>query len=333
MRPSLTTLAAILTSLAATQPASAEIDLASEREAIAAYQQYDQRLQDVGWRLVTGNAEFCDDAIPSVGLQLQDIRSYGGPDIARAALGLTGDFAVQTAAEGSPASGLSHIAPNIEVAAVGGEDLNQWPAEQRMDWERLVRAHDLIDQQLVERGALELQFADGSMHTVEPVLVCPTRFEIMGNSRRAVADGKRVVIGIEFPGFQYDEPLFAAVVAHELAHNVLKHRAWLDTYKRKRRNVRVTEREADRLMPWLLANAGYDPRAAVEFMTKWGPSYDGGLFRGRTHDGWDERAEFILKEVAGVEQLMARYGKADWSQHFVREIDPNKPRPKGIKGL
>ncbi len=333
MRRSLPVVLAVSFGLLSAQAAVAEVDLASEREAIEAYQQYDQRLQDIGWRLVTGNAEFCADAIPSVGLQLQDIRSYGGPDVARAALGLTGDFAVQTAAQGSPSSGLNNMSANREILALDGEDLNRWPAEGRLDWKRLVRAHDFIDQQLAVRGALQIQFADGTEEEIVPVSACPTRFEVMGNSRRAVADGKRVIIGIEFPGFQYEEPLFAAAVAHEFAHNVLKHRAWLDTYKRKRRNIRMTEREADRLVPWLMANAGYDPRAAVEFMTKWGPQHDGGLFRGRTHDGWDERAEFILREVEQIEALMAREGKADWTQYFVREIDPSKPPPKGKKGI
>jgi hypothetical protein len=333
MRRTLTIVLAGSFSLLSAQTAVAEVDLASEREAIESYQQYDQRLQDIGWRLVTGNAEFCTDAIPSVGLQLQDIRSYGGPDVARAALGLTGDFAVQTAAQGSPSGGLINMVANREITAVDGEDLNRWPADERLDWKRLVRAHDFIDQQLSARGALQLRFADGVEEELAPVTVCPTRFEVMGNSKRAVADGKRVIIGIEFPGFQYDEPLFAAAVAHEFAHNVLKHRAWLDRYKRKRRNIRMTEREADRLVPWLMANAGYDPRAAVEFMTKWGPQHDGGLFRGRTHDGWDERAEFILNEVEQIEALMAREGKADWSRYFVREIDPSKPPPKGKKGI
>ena len=42
------------------------------------------------------------------------------------------------------------------------------------------------------------------------------------------------------------DPLLAAVLAHELAHNVLKHRAWFDANGgRKRKAVRMTEREAD----------------------------------------------------------------------------------------
>ncbi len=132
------------------------------------------------------------------------------------------------------------------------------------------------------------------------------------------------MIGARFPGFTYEEDIFAGVVAHELAHNLLGHTIWLDRNKRKRRNVRLTEREADRLMPWLLANAGYDPAAAYRFMTKWGKDHDLGIFRARTHDGWDERAEFIAAELPIISGLMASDGQADWSVYFRREIDPEK---------
>ena len=193
-----------------------------------------------------------------------------------------------------------------------------------MDWQRLKRAHDHIDAILAEHAGLTVRFADGGEARVAPVDACATRFELMGDGRKAVADGDRVVIGIEFPAFSYREEVFAGVVAHELAHNFLQHSEWLDRNGRGRRNVRQTEREADRLMPWLLANAGYEPEAAIRFMETWGRKHDGGLFRARTHDGWDERAEFIAAEIPHIRDLMAQGGKADWSVHFRRGIDPDK---------
>ena len=87
----------------------------------------------------------------------------------------------------------------------------------------------------------------------------------------------------------------------------------------------MTEREADRLMPWLLANAGYDPAAALRFMERWGPHHDGGIFRKRTHDGWDERADAIAAEVAIVSTEMAASGSADWRKLFQRTINASLP--------
>ncbi|MEE4337607.1 hypothetical protein [Erythrobacter sp.] len=317
--------AGLATPLAA-EPDIGGVDLDAERAAIARFQDADQRLQDVGWTIIRGNAEFCPRVIPSIGLQLQDLASYGSPKIARAALGFEGDFAVETAARGSPAALSGEFARNREIVALERFDPNEWPSGSRKDWRRLKRAHDHVDAMLAEHGGITVRFADGGEARVTPVDVCATRFELMGDGRRAVADGERVVIGIEFPAFSYEEAVFAGVVAHELAHNFLAHSEWLDRNKRKRRHVRRTEREADRLMPWLLANAGYDPEAAIRFMETWGRKHDGGLFRARTHDGWDERAEVIAAEIPLIRELMAREGKADWSAHFKRGIDPDKER-------
>jgi hypothetical protein len=298
------------------------IDYTAERAAIGRYQDADQRLQDVGWSLARGNVGFCSKVVPSIGLQLQDMASYGAPTIARAALGLKHDFAVQTAARGSPAALSGAFPRNREITGLERLDPNSWPAGKAMDWQRLVWAHDHIEAMLAEHGGIAVAFADGEVTRLQPVEVCATRFELMGEGDKAVADGNRVVIGVDFPAFTYDEPEFAALVAHELAHNVLGHDAWLDANGRSRRHVRRTEREADRLMPWLLANAGYDPAAAARFWRQWGTKHDAGLLMVRKHDGWDEREEFVSAEVPLIADLMAREGRADWRAHFRREIDP-----------
>lgn len=302
-------------------------ELANERAAIEQFQALDQRLQNVGWKLVRANAPFCPETVPSVGLQLQDLASYGRPEIARAALGMSGDFAVQTAAAGSPSAQSGAFPANREISGFGLLDPNQWAAEDRLYWQRLTLVHDTIDAMLVRSGEITFTFADGTERLLTPVTVCATRFGLEAGSKRAVANGKLIVFGVRFPGFAYEEELFAAAVAHELAHNLLGHRAWLEANGEGRRNTRKVEREADRLMPWLLANAGYDPEAGVRFMKTWGPKHDGGLFRSRTHDGWDERAEFIAAELPAIRALMATDGKADWSTRFRREIEPLTSQP------
>lgn len=298
------------------------INLDAERAVIAQFQAQDQRLQDVAWKLVRGNAEFCEGAIPSIGLQLQDMASYGSPAVARAALELAGDFAVQTSAKGSPADTAGALATNREITLIDQTAPSTLKAGKRFYWERLAKVHDLIDASLGASGSVSFTFADGSSARVEPVGVCPSRFELMGDGQKAVADGNRVVIGVEFPAFRYDEPEFAALVSHELAHNLLGHTAWLDRNGRRRSHTRLTEREADRLIPWLLANAGYDPESAVRFFRNLRPASGSLLFFRGTHPKWRERAASVEGEIALIKQLIAREGKADWRTHFRREIDP-----------
>ena len=332
-RTLLAALAAPICLPVAAQSVPSAIDYVAERAAIGQFQDADQRLQDVGWRLARGNVGFCPKVVPSIGLQLQDMASYGAPAIARTALGLTGDFAVQTAARGSPAALSGAFTRNREITSLERLDPNHWPAGKAMDWHRLTWAHDHIEAMLVEHAGIAIGFADGEAERVAPVEVCATRFELMGEGTKAVADGARVVIGIDFPAFAYpEEEVFAALVAHEFAHNLLEHDAWLDRNGRSRRNLRRIEREADRLIPWLLANAGYPPSAGVTFMTRWGARHDAGFLILRNHDGWDERAEFIAAEVPQVETLMAREGRADWRIHFRREIDPAQARGDATGG-
>ncbi len=318
---------ALLAALLSAAPAAGagtgapQVDYSAERAAIARYQDANQRLQDAGWRLARANAAFCPKTIPAIGLQLHDMASYGAPDIARKALGLTGDFAVQSAAAGSPAALTGGFVRNREIVALERFDPNDWPATPPFDWKRVTRAQDHLDAMLAQHGGITIAFADGSTARVAAVEVCASRFDLYAGESNAFADGARVIFGSGSPAFAYDEPVFAALVAHELAHNVLGHDAWLDRNGRRDRNVRRIEREADRLVPWLLANAGYDPAAGEAFMRQWGRKHDSGLKLRRTHDGWDERAAAMAAEVPQVRTLLASDGKADWTRHFRREID------------
>jgi len=58
-------------------------------------------------------------------------------------------------------------------------------------------------------------------------------------------------------------------------------------------------------------------------MARLGPKYRGGLLRDRSHDGWDERVEFIEAEIATLEAALAEDGEADWSRRFVRMAIPD----------
>jgi predicted Zn-dependent protease len=136
-----------------------------------------------------------------------------------------------------------------------------------------------------------------------------------------------VLVGERFPGLAYEEAAFAAAIAHEMAHNILRHPQTFHEIGWKRKLVRLSERDADRLMPWLLQNAGYDPQAAIAFMRRWGPKHGGWIFRKRSHDGWDERVEFIEAELTTIEAAKQSRtdGRADWSMFFKQELPRELP--------
>ena len=305
---------AIVALLAAAQAAAQPAD--PLRISLEALQALDTRVQSVGWRLVRGNAAYCRDLAPGIGLQLFDAAGFDDPAAVRKALGFTRDIAVEAVAEGSPAA-RAGLGGHQELDAVAGRNGAALPAAKPGDYARLAGLHDALDAQLKQTGAAEIAPAGWPPLRIAGEPVCVTRFEMLSEGSRASADGKRVVIGRKLVEELGDDALLAAALAHELAHNLLDHRARLDREGRSWGKVRATEREADRLSPWLLANAGYDPQAAVRFFGIWGPKHDLGLLATPDHDGWKERARRITAEIAGLEKARAaRGGAADWARDF-----------------
>lgn len=284
----------------------------------------DARVLTLGYRLATGNARFCDDRTFSAGLLLHDMAAYGSGETLRTLLGLGGDVGVQALVPGGPAEAAG-LRVDDTVLGIGDMVFADIPSSESKPWDRIETIRAEAERLLRETGTLPITIIrSGAPVTriIEGVPACASRFEI-GEGTRAVADGHRIVIGPDFAGVDYPDPLLAAVLAHELAHNVLRHRAWHEANGgRKQATVRLTEREADRLMPWLLVNAGFAPEAASQFMKRWGPRHGGWIFRARSHDGWDERAEFIEAEFAPIDAARAADGTADWSRHFRREALP-----------
>ena len=308
--------ALIAAALAAASPAVAA-EAPSLRAQLQALATLDARVQSAGWRLVRGNAPFCRDPIRAIGLQLFDAAGFANPTATRTALGLPGDIAVEAVAAAGPAA-RAGLRPHLPLVGVAGQPVAALPAAGPGDYARLAALHDRIDAALAAEASVGFVLGDGTALDVTGEPVCASRFEMLSKGHRAAADGRRVVIGRTLVEALPDD-LLAAALAHEFAHNLLRHRARLDREGSSWSKVKATEREADRLMPWLLANAGYDPRAAARFFEAWGPKYDLGLFATPDHDGWESRVKRVGAEIARVEAARAADGGADWRAAFPAE--------------
>ena len=310
--------AAVLLTAAPALAAPAQLTL---RAQLGAFQALDTRVQSVGWRLIRGNAPYCREVAPRIGLTVFDAAGFADPAAVRAALGLPGDIAVEAVAADSPAAraGLHSGQP---LRAVAGQAVESLAAAGPNDYARLVTLHDRIDATLVATGKVDVTDSGRADSEITGEPACVTRFELLTSGSEAAADGKRVVIGRKLiEAFPLDslrgDELLAAALAHELAHNLLGHRARLDASGRSWGKVKATEREADRLSVWLLANAGYDPQAAVRFFERWGPKFDRGILATPDHDGWKRRVRAVSAEIDALRAAQAkRGGSADWSRDF-----------------
>ena len=289
--------------------------------ALAEFQRREGLLNDIGWQLVRDNRNFCKRTGYSTGMLIHDARNYAKASEVRKALSLVGDIGVQAVASGSPAA-RAGIGANWSVIAIDGEQISSRWKPTSPTSERTLQIEDAIAASLAD-GEVTLQVRRGPASPRQIVLrgvpTCAAKFRLTPDDH-AYAGPRTVFIGHDFHAFGMDRAELAAAISHELAHVLLDHprRKQAESWGAKR--TRASERVADRMMPWLLWNSGYDPHAAARWMREWGPRYSGGLLRKRTHDGWDERLETIEAEILALEALIAengwKRGEADWSARF-----------------
>ncbi len=265
----------------------------------------DQRLAAIAWRLTTANATLCREQQPVIGATLHAADQY--PRELRD--GFATPVAVELVVPGAPAA-LAGVAADDGVVAVDGRPL---PAPQPSDTPTSA-TRDAAQARIAALPVaapipLLLRHAGAERRvTVLPRAGCRVEFEVLtGSKLGASSDGKVVQVGgALFEKFGDDQ--IAVVVAHELAHAILRHRVRLEAagvkwgllseFGRNARLFRRTETEADLLGAYLLRNAGWDPQLAVRFWREYGSGIDGGMFHSRTHPSSRDRADAIAAELA-----------------------------------
>ena len=274
----------------------------------------DLRLATIAYRLTTANAALCRDVAPTPGWAIQSIGQYAPASrtAAKRVFGFDRPIAVEAVVAGGAAE-KAGVIPNDSLVSVDGAAFPSGdPAPGPANSATRDAALALIATRAAGSALSVETVHGGTAHTVVIAAPagCRSNFEILlVPGMDASSDGTVVQIGVRF--FErYPDDQVAAVVAHELSHTILRHRARLDAAKVDRglfaelgRNghlFRETEGDADLLSVALLYNAGYDPENAVRFWRDHGGDVDGGLFRSRTHPSASARASAIAAEVARI---------------------------------
>ncbi|MGB5483840.1 M48 family metalloprotease [Parasphingorhabdus sp.] len=295
--------------------------------ALKGLQLLDHRMNAIGYRLVKDNTPYCDQKTATTGLLLNDVAQYEDLDTARFALGFDGSIGITAVAPDSPAE-TAKLSPgdtlrainNMPIDEIMGDDA-QLSREQPVY--RRIAAINRVLEQALEESSVQLTISrDGISHIipVEPILTCSGQFQIrVSADRNASADGTLVSVSSRLAEYFLDDDEFAAVVAHELAHNLLKHRERLDAVSANRGffgqlgksagKIKAAEIEADRLSVWLMANAGYDPAAAIRFWTRYGKQHGKGIFSASTHYRWKKRVRLFEEEIAKMAEIEPVDGK------------------------
>lgn len=310
-------------------PVAAQQDAAAT---FAALRDVDGRMAAIAYRLTTGNAALCRRLAPTPGWAIHALGQYDPAlrEQARRSFGFETPIAVEAVVPGSPAAAAG-VRPGDSIVSVDGVTLDgAAPGKDTNSAARDAAVEAIAGLPAAQPLAVTL-LRDGHSRTMRIAASpgCRSAFEVvLGPKMEASADGRIVQIGVRF--FErYTDDEVAVVVAHELAHNILRHRERLDAAGVKRgllaevgrngRLFRLTEDQADLLGMYLLRNAGYDPQVAVRFWRAHGGDVDGGLFRSRTHPSSAARAKALEAEIARI--------PADAPRSYVPGIVAEAERP------
>jgi beta-barrel assembly-enhancing protease len=300
----------LLVALAVTQAAAGEAPEIADYQALA---KQDLRLAILGHRLASANAPFCERKSRNPGWVLHDKAQYPNPAIAQAAFGFRASVAVSAVVPGGAAEALG-IKQGDGIIAINGIDISSRKfVRQRRASARLEKLQNLLGGALDTKGTADIMLltSDGrKMVTLAPPAICASRFWVDTQSRLdAGADGVSVRVTEGLMAFTADDDAqLAAVVAHEMAHNLLGHRQRLAATGKSSKQILKTEIQADRLSIWLMANAGYDTAAALRFIERYGRKTDLGILSARTHLPWKNRQDVMKQEIMAIQQSVAKNG-------------------------
>ncbi len=300
-----------------------------EQALISSYHQlarHDMRLATIGHKLSMDNAPLCPVKAHNMGWVLHDIAQYPSQETAQKAFTFHTAISVLDVVDGSAAdkAGIQAGDGVIAVYWQGSEKrLSTAPIAQdskRKSFDRMQAFNDDFAQVLQD---ISLQNIDKGQAIVtikrdEQVLELPFKLNrhcasiYILDARDKVdagANGNHVRITQGLSNFAPDNDELAAVVAHELSHNILQHARKLRDAKKgegalasfgKNKRLRTIEEEADRLSIWLMANAGFDVDVAPIFHKRLGKRKGKAIFGSITHNKWKKRVGFVQEEIEHI---------------------------------
>ena len=278
------------------------LTLTPQQAAIRALADQDLRVATVGLRLArAAGSDFCPGQyLSTAGLVLQDAAQYSVAtrDDARVALALGDGPTVVGIVGGATQQG---VRAGDVIAAVNGVAIATRPGA----YARVAQVEDALEG--VHGTPVMLDVRRGGTAQRIPlarIAGCRSRFQIVrGGLGATQADGRYVQISEAMMALAPGDDALAAVIAHELSHNILRHTELKTPSKQ-------SEYEADALSVRLVARAGYSLDAVLPFWEALRKRSDYGIFADGSHPGWRKRLAALAEAVAAAKEPASQPPKA-----------------------
>jgi beta-barrel assembly-enhancing protease len=272
------------------------------RAALLALQATDMRVATVAYRLSTANIAICPNQTPQLGFSLHALGQYGGTfrKSAKTLFNLGDDPTILAIVPGAAAASAGLVIGDALIA-VGATRLRGVTLSAKQTYDTVREAESALDNGPKTRPLKLTIMRGGTEQTINIFAKpgCTSRVVVEpGGKLNAYADGTYVKLTSAVAEYAADDGELAAIIAHEMAHNILGHQARLDAIGRTRANILETEIEADKFSVRLLAGAGYDPFVAARFWARFGRKTGAGIFATGTHLRTNARVALLEEEAA-----------------------------------
>lgn len=283
----------------------------------------DIRLATIHYRLARANLALCDRRTRLSGLVLHQLSSYDTTlrPLARSYFEFSTPIAVAGVIGNTPAARAGFKAGD-SIAAIDEDSVDNGTlsgADVTTIEDRIagVSANKQISLAIIRSGI-------GSTILTDTEDACAGHAEVgVSRSFNAATDGTTIQINSALMNLLPADDELAPIVAHEMAHIILRHQERLTAarvdrglfrdFGRNARLIRQTEIEADRLSVYLLANAGYDATQASHYLQAHaGPHHVNSILAGKTHLRVKVRIALLDSEAATAMQAAERPIVPQW---------------------